>query len=90
MVAKNVYHLQGSFSELTPSENPDYALGYLRKITGQRVVIKGLEHCYCNALLNYSGKLKLEEADNNHALNQTFEDFRARGELDVLLEDLKN
>lgn len=27
--------------------------------------IKDMEHCFCNALLNYSGKLKLKEAENN-------------------------
>ena len=28
----------------------------------------GCEHCYCNALLNYSGKLKLKKAEENHQL----------------------
>ena len=32
------------------------------------VVIPGYEHCYCKALLNYSGKLKLKKAEENHQL----------------------
>lgn len=61
-----VYHLHGDFSVLADSENINNVTGFIREKESKRVVIKGLEHCYCNALLDYSGKLKLEKAKKNH------------------------
>ena len=37
-------------------------MGYIRNKRRKTVVIPGYEHCYCKALLNYSGKLKLKKS----------------------------
>lgn len=66
LTKRPVYHLHGDFSVLADSENINSVIGFIRQKESKRVVIKGLEHCYCNALLDYSGKLKLEKAKRNH------------------------
>ncbi len=48
-----VYHLHGSFSVIS-QEN-------------KTVAIPGYEHCFCNALLHYSGELKYRNAKFCHA-----------------------
>ena len=68
LMGKNVFHLHGDFSVLADSENTNTVNGYIRNKEGKTVVIPGYEHCYCNALLNYSGKLKLKKAEENHQL----------------------
>lgn len=68
LMGKNVFHLHGDFSVLADSENPNTVNGYIRNKEGKTVVIPGYEHCYCKALLNYSGKLKLKKAEENHQL----------------------
>lgn len=70
---KEVFHLHGSFEELQETENEKYVLGYLRKQKNEFSLIDGYEHCFSNALLNYSGKLKLKEADLKHRLIQSLE-----------------
>lgn len=67
--SKQVYHLHGSFTELQASENPEYALGYYRCQKNDLVVIPSFEHCFCNALLSYSGDLKYKEATMMHRAN---------------------
>lgn len=61
LMGKNVFHLHGDFSVLADSENPNTVNGYIRNKEGKTVVIPAYEHCYCKALLNYSGKLKLKK-----------------------------
>lgn len=68
LTGKDVFHLHGDFSVLANSENENYVLGYLRKKAGELVTCDKMKYCFCNALLNYSGKLKLEEINNNHDL----------------------
>lgn len=68
-----VYHLHGSFQELQPSENDEYVFGYLYKQKNQCALIKGFEHCYCNALLEYSGDKKIQQADLFHKMIVQFE-----------------
>ena len=63
---KNVYHLHGDFSVLSNSENPETVLGYIRRNEGKTVWQPDMKHCYCNALLNYSGRLKYKTAVANH------------------------
>ncbi len=63
---KPIYHLHGDFSVLSNSENPETVEGWLRTQNNQTVVIQGLEHCFCNALLDFSGKLKYHTAQNSH------------------------
>lgn len=69
LTGKNVFHLHGDYSVLHSGENPDYVNGYVREKKNERVLLSGYEHCFCNALLDYSGKLKLRRADDNHFLN---------------------
>lgn len=81
LTGKTVYHLHGDYSVLSDSENPNCVQGYLRKEQGERVLIPGWEHCFCNVLLNYSGKLKLERADQNHQaieLSSTWKDVYSK------------
>lgn len=66
-IHKNVYHLHGDFSVLANSENPNILQGFLRTTNDETVVIKGMEHCFCNALLNYSGHLKYKHACDSHS-----------------------
>lgn len=66
LTRKKVYHLHGDFSVLTSSENPNTVLGYIRKKEGKIVALSDMKHCYCNALLNYSGRLKYKTAIQNH------------------------
>lgn len=69
LTGKEVFHLHGSFSELQPSENDEYILGYMNKQKGKCALIKGFEHCFCNALLEYSGDKKIQQADLFHRAN---------------------
>lgn len=72
LTKQQVYHLHGSFNELQPSENEEYVLGYLYKQKGERILINGFEHCFCNALLEYSGKKKIQQADLFHQMIEQF------------------
>lgn len=76
LTGKSVYHLHGDFSVLSNSENPENVWGYIREKRNSRVVIAGLEHCFCNALLSYSGHQKLKEADEYHALIMASENYK--------------
>lgn len=67
---KPVYHMHGDFSVLSESENPEYAMGYVRTFAGETVFQESMKHCYCNALLDYSGKLKKKSIEQKDALNQ--------------------
>lgn len=62
---RQVFHLHGDFSVPMDSENPQIAQGYYRVASGQSVIVPGFEHCFCNALLDYSGDLKLKRAKAN-------------------------
>ncbi len=73
---RSVYHLHGDFSQLSDSENPNMVQGYCRKKANKAVVIPGFEHCFCNALLNYSGNLKLKQAETNAMLQKIFTEVK--------------
>jgi len=64
LTGRNVLHLHGNYSVPADSENPDTVEGYMRQQAGQLVVIDELRHCFCNALLDYSGELKIKRALN--------------------------
>lgn len=76
LTGKNVYHLHGDFSILSNSENPDNVWGFIRKKRNSRVIIEGIENCFCNALLDYSGHQKLKVAIDNHTLIINSEKFK--------------
>jgi hypothetical protein len=63
---RTVYHLHGDFSVLSNSENEENVLGYRRTKEGTTVWFPEMRHCYCNGLLNYSGRLKYKTAEDNH------------------------
>lgn len=90
LTAKQIYHLHGTFTELQASENPEYALGYLRKEAGESAVIPSFEHCFCNALLNYSGKLKYDSAKAMHRANMTIDKFPDPHLLNISNEEFRH
>lgn len=58
-----VFHLHGDFSTKMHTEDPDNAIGYIMKEEGENVWVPSqFEHCLCNGILDYSGKLKYERA----------------------------
>lgn len=69
LTSKQVFHLHGKFTELQMSENPEYMIGYRNCRRGKLVVTPSFEHCFCNALLSYSGELKYKEAMMMHQAN---------------------
>lgn len=77
LTKKPVYHLHGDFSVLANSENSKNVLGYIRSQENNLAVIKGMEHCFCNALLNYSGSLKYRKAKEFHDLIMKSKNFNA-------------
>lgn len=81
LTGREVYHLHGSFLELQPSENDEYVLGYMYKQNNERALIKGFEHCYCNALLEYSGDKKIQQADLFHRVIVQFEDAKEKSRI---------
>lgn len=81
LTGREVYHLHGSFLELQPSENDEYVLGYMYKQNNERALIKGFEHCYCNALLEYSGDKKIQQADLFHRVIVQFEGAKEKSRI---------
>lgn len=75
---KEVYHLHGDFSVLANSENKNNVLGYIRMKAGETVAFDEMKHCFCNALLNYSGRLKYKVINDNHKLIAEAENFGNR------------
>ena len=78
LTQKEVYHLHGDFSVLANSENENNVLGYIRKMAGETVAFEDMKHCFCNALLNYSGRLKYKVISDSHRLIQEAENFADR------------
>lgn len=73
---KQVYHLHGDFSVPMDCENPQMAQGYCRISSGKSVVVPNYEHCFCNALLDYSGELKYNIAKMNVTYSRFLEEAR--------------
>ena len=93
LTKKTVFHLHGDFNILANSENPNNVQGYIRSQENNLAVINGMEHCFCNALLNYSGLLKYKTATDFHNIIIASKDFKLRYENDPVfymqLSDLK-
>lgn len=68
LYTKPVYHLHGDFSVLAESENEKFASGFVRTKEHATVFQDKMLHCYCNALLDYSGNLKRRRMENNEKL----------------------
>lgn len=64
LTGQDVYHLHGDYSVLADSENPSTVLGFITSQTRSPVVIDHFQHCFCNALLDYSGELKYKKAES--------------------------
>lgn len=82
LIKKEIFHLHGDYSVLANSENPNNVQGYLRTQTGTTIVTTGMEHCHCNALLNYSGRLKYHIAKQFEDLLEASTEFSSRYEND--------
>lgn len=65
---RTVYHLHGDFSVLANSESSSNVQGHIRQKKGETVWLPQMKHCFCNALFNYSGRLKYKTATDAHAL----------------------
>lgn len=94
LCGKNVYHLHGDFSVLADSENPQTLQGFYRKAAGQTVIEPGFEHCFCNALLHYSGEKKFRQADSNRVYKQfvlQLQELKSKGDpgYKILLERIR-
>ncbi len=94
LINRKVYHLHGDFSVLANSENSNNVQGFIRRNENSTVVVDGMEHCFCNALLNYSGHLKYKIANDNHNLIIESEQFKWRYDNDpnffVQLQSIKD
>lgn len=75
LIKRSVFHLHGDYSVLVNSENPNNVEGYIKIQRGENIVVNGMEHCHCNALLNYSGRLKYEIAKRFEDLVKKSESF---------------
>ncbi|MHB1652323.1 MAG: hypothetical protein ACYCVD_07575 [Desulfitobacteriaceae bacterium] len=64
LTGRDVLHMHGDYSVLADSENPGIVQGHIRQQAGQLVVIEEFRHCFCNALLDYSGELKFRRASD--------------------------
>jgi len=64
LTGRDVLHLHGDYSVPADSENPVTVEGYIRQQARQLVVIEEFRHCFCNALLDYSGELKFKRTSN--------------------------
>lgn len=73
LTGKRVFHLHGDFSVLADSENMGTAQGRIRNRDGSTVYQGNMKHCFCNALLNYSGKLKKKRIVQCEQANKAFE-----------------
>lgn len=82
LTKREVFHLHGDFSVLANSENPDNVQGYIRSQGKNTVVVKDMEHCFCNALLNYSGMLKYRTAKDFNNLIVAAQDFAHKYDCD--------
>lgn len=66
LTGRKVLHLHGDFKVLHNSENENTVQGYIRTQERKTVWFPEMAHCFCNALLNYSGRLKYKTAEDNH------------------------
>lgn len=94
LCGRNVYHLHGDYAVLADSENPQTLQGFYRKTTCQTVIEPGFEHCFCNALLHYSGEKKYKQADSNRVYKQfvnQLQELKNKGnqEYKILLERIR-
>ncbi|MBR6622887.1 MAG: hypothetical protein IKK91_03165 [Ruminococcus sp.] len=87
LTKKTVFHLHGDFSVLANSENIDNVQGYIRSQRKNLAIIKGMEHCFCNALLNYSGLLKYKTAKDFHNLIIASNKFKSQYENDPVFRE---
>lgn len=81
LCGRDVYHLHGDFSVPMDCENPIMAQGFCRIAAGKSVIVPNFEHCFCNALLDYSGELKFKRAELNTEYAH-FLDFARRTDRD--------
>lgn len=83
LTKKTVYHLHGDYSVLADSENPRTVQGFLNAQKRQIVMNPEYPQCYCNALLNFSGHYKFEEAQNRLRSIETLKNLKQLNETDI-------
>lgn len=86
LTKQRVFHLHGDFSVLANSEDPMHVQGYIRSQKNDLAIVYGMEHCFCNALLNYSGRLKYTTAKTFHNLIVASADFAYRYSYDPVFQ----
>lgn len=64
LTKRDIYHLHGNYSVIADNENPRTVKGYINKNSGVSNIVEGFQHCFCNALLDYSGELKFRRAED--------------------------
>lgn len=63
VTGKKVFHLHGDYETKAISEDPNTAIGYLRQQAGKAIDIPPeFQHCFCNAILDFSGDNKYKHA----------------------------
>ncbi|MDR0930327.1 MAG: hypothetical protein LBM38_01055 [Clostridiales bacterium] len=83
-----VYHLHGDYSVLPDSENPHTIPGFARRQDGASIYIPlNFEHCFCNALLSYSGNKKYTFAKDFQNANNYYN--KLKGGTGTQQENLK-
>lgn len=79
LVDKEVYHLHGSFGVLEDKYKADTILGYInQKRDNPNVMVKDMEHIYCNGIMSYAGDKKLDSMELHSKLNLAVNELVAR------------
>lgn len=76
LIKKDVFHLHGCYNILSDGENKNTILGYIRFINGEQVLQEHMKHCFCNALLDYSGRLKKARTEQIDKLSTEIDRLR--------------
>lgn len=83
LTKKTVYHLHGDYSVLSDSLNPETVLGFLCAQNEHTFMIPEYRHCFCNALLNFSGNAKLIEAQKKLNFIKELQELKKLWETDT-------
>ena len=84
-----MFHLHGDFETKHPSENEKNASGYLRIQSSNNVKFpKQFEHCFCTAILDFSGNKKYKYASEMTTAFNVVEQYKKR--INCGLESIDN
>ena len=89
LTGRKVFHLHGDFETKHPSENEKNASGYLRIQSSNNVKFpKQFEHCFCTAILDFSGNKKYKYASEMTTAFNVVEQYKKR--INCGLESIDN